>query len=96
MEQFGILFMTTTHPYLFRTTQFATELEAVDSKLAQQLTPSVIETIIRLIPDSWLVSDSPFSESNSHRTAYIEYLLTRLEFRHGFLEEAIRAQSLAL
>ena len=76
--------------------RFASELEVVDLKLAQQLTPSMIENIISLIPESWLVSDSPFTQSDLHRTAYIEYLLTRLESRRGFLEEAIRARSLAV
>ncbi len=76
--------------------RFATELEAVDSKMAQQLTPGVIASIVALIPETWLVENSPFSESEQHRSAYLEYLLNRLEQPRSFLEEAIRARTLDL
>jgi hypothetical protein len=76
--------------------KFATELEAIDSKMTEQLTAPVIEQIIDLIPDAWLVDNTPFNTSDHHRKAYIEYLLTRLEQPHIFLEEAIRARTLDL
>lgn len=62
--------------------------------MTEYLTPEIIESIVKLIPDAWLIKDSPFSRSDQHRDAYIEYLLSRLELRHVFLEEAIRARSL--
>lgn len=68
-------------------------LQAIDSKMTGQLTPAIIDQIIQLIPDAWLVESSPFSEITQHRAAYIEYLLNRLELPHTFLEEAIRARS---
>ncbi len=71
----------------------ASELQAVDSKMTERLTPDIINNIIQLIPDAWLV-ESPFSEKTQHREAYIEYLLKRLESPHIFVEEAIRARSL--
>lgn len=73
--------------------QLASSLSEVDSKIAAQVTPDLISSIVKLIPDTWLVEESPFNESNQHRDAYIEYLLTRLELRHIFLEEAIHARS---
>ncbi|MBD1844215.1 aminotransferase class I and II [Cyanobacteria bacterium FACHB-63] len=76
--------------------RFATELEAVDSKLSEQLTPQVIESLVNLIPESWLVENTPFSQPDEHRSAYIEYLYARLEQPRHFLEEAIRARPLAL
>ena len=74
--------------------RFASALETVDAKMTERLTPDIIERIVKLIPDAWLVTDSPFSESNQHRDAYGEYLLNRLELSHVFLEEAIHARSL--
>ena len=59
-----------------------------------RITPDIIDASCKLIPDAWLVGDSVFSESHQHRDAYMEYLLSRLEPPHGFLEEAIRARSL--
>jgi hypothetical protein len=74
--------------------RFANALETVDSKMTERLIPDLIERIVKLIPDTWLVADSPFRESNQHRDAYREYLLNRLERPHAFLEEAIHARSL--
>jgi len=74
--------------------RFASALPEVNSKMVECLTPDIIEGIVKLIPDAWLVEGSPFSRSDQHRDAYIEYLLSRLELRHVFLEEAIRARSI--
>lgn len=76
--------------------RFASHLQAVDASATAQLTPAIIADIVNQIPDTWLVEGSPFTESQPHRDAYIEYLLKRLEPPHGFLEEAIRARSLHL
>jgi hypothetical protein len=74
--------------------QFAGSLREVDSRMTGRVTPELINRIVQLIPDSWLVGDSVFNVSNQHREAYLEYLLSRLESPHVFLEEAIRARSL--
>ena len=74
--------------------QFASSLREVDSKMTGRVTPNIIDSIVRLIPDAWLVGDSTFGGSNQHRGAYTEYLLSRLVPPHVFLEEAIRARSL--
>ena len=74
--------------------QFASSLQEVDATMTGRVTPDIIDSIVKLIPDAWLVGDSPFGESNQHRDAYMEYLLSRLEPPHVFLEEAIRARSL--
>jgi hypothetical protein len=59
-----------------------------------RVTPDIIDNIVTLIPDAWLVGDAAFGESHQHRDAYKEYLLSRLEPPHAFLEEAVRARSL--
>jgi hypothetical protein len=74
--------------------QFASALQEVDAKMTARVTPGIIENIVNLIPDAWLVEDSSFGGHAQHRTAYLEYLLGRLEPPHGFLEEAVRARSL--
>ncbi len=74
--------------------QFASSLREVDANMTGRVTPGIIEGIVRLIPDAWLVGDSSFGGQTQHRDAYLEYLLSRLEPPHGFLEEAIRARSL--
>ncbi|MEK6409588.1 MAG: HipA family kinase [Acidobacteriota bacterium] len=76
-------------------------LRDIDSKMTERITPDIIGGIVELIPDAWLaaesqVSDSPFGGLAEHRDAYIEYLLSRLEPPHVFLEEAIRARSLSV
>ena len=73
---------------------FASNLQAVDSKMTQLLAPDIIERIAKQIPDAWLLGDSPFSGIDEHRDAYLNYLLDRLKSSHTFLEEAIRARSL--
>ena len=74
--------------------QFASVLYEVDAKMAGRVTPDIIDNIVTLIPDAWLVGDAAFDECHQHRDAYKEYLLSRLEPPHAFLEEAVRARSL--
>jgi hypothetical protein len=74
--------------------RFASALREVDAAMAGRVTPDIIDSIVTLIPDAWLVEKAPFDGSNQHRDAYREYLLSRLEPPRVFLEEAIRAQSL--
>jgi hypothetical protein len=74
--------------------EFASSLAEADSRMTGLITAGIIHSIVRLIPDAWLVVDSPFGDSSQHRGAYAEYLLRRLERPHAFLEEAIRARTL--
>ena len=57
---------------------FASDLQGVDLKMSEKLTPEIIDSIVKLIPDTWLV-ESPFSSNSEHRDAYVEYLTKRLE-----------------
>ena len=74
--------------------QFASSLRETGAKMTERVTLDVINRVVQLIPDAWMVGDFLFSESTQHREAYREYLLRRLELQHVFLEEAIRARSL--
>jgi hypothetical protein len=74
--------------------QFASALNEVDVAMTGRVTPDIIDRVVKLIPDAWLGGDSPFDGSTQQRDAYLEYLLSRLEPPHAFLEEAVRARSL--
>jgi HipA-like protein len=74
--------------------EFASCLAAADARMTELVTAEVINSAVELIPDAWLIGDSPFGGSVQHRGAYAQYLLSRLERPHTFLEEAIRARAL--
>lgn len=71
----------------------ADRIPAVDPTLRSQLTPEVIQRIVANIPDEWLVRNTPFETPHSHRQAYVDYLLTRLDAADGFVQEAVNARS---
>lgn len=73
--------------------RFADSLEETDATMAARITADWIDRVVKLIPDDWLVSDSPFDEAERHRAAYVEFLLGRLQAPRAFAEEAIRARS---
>jgi HipA-like protein len=73
---------------------FASALAEVDGAMAARLAPEVLAGIVALVPDLWLAGgDSPFSNPEEHRQAYVEYLTRRLAAPRAFVEEAIRARS---
>ena len=73
--------------------KFATALEAADDAMMSKITEAEIRRIVELVPDDWMLGNSPFSSVAENRQAYIEYLLRRLEAPRNFVEEAIRARS---
>ncbi|MBD2021553.1 aminotransferase class I and II, partial [Leptolyngbya sp. FACHB-36] len=73
--------------------EFTSDLSTVDLTMSDRLTSDTIDRIVKLIPEAWLVEGSPFTDSNQHRDAYVEYLLSRLAAPRNFLQEAIRARS---
>lgn len=73
---------------------FADSLRESDSKLSARLTPALITDIVGMVPDAWLSGASPFRSREEWRSAYIQYLVRRVNEPHLFLEEAIRARSL--
>jgi len=74
----------------------ANSLREIHPKMLGRITPEVIERVVELIPDSWLVNDTSLGGSQQQRNVYTEYLVRRLEPPSSFLEEAIRARSLHL
>ena len=72
----------------------ATELELVDNEFKTILTSDRIQQVVSLIPDDWLVADSPFSSAADHRAAYTRFLELRIASSPIFINEAKNAQSL--
>ena len=71
---------------------FATKLEEADQWMARKITPEAIAAVVALLPDAWMGSDAPGGAARSPQV-YTQYLMSRLESRQAFLEEAIRARS---
>ena len=71
----------------------ASALEEADRLMKERLTSEVIQQIIDLIPESWLIPDPFFTDPAAHREAYQAYLLDRLANSHNFVEEALHART---
>ncbi len=72
---------------------FALEMEEADARLGARVTAEVIESVVALIPESWLGIDAAFGTAADNRQAYSRYLQSRLTQPHAFVQEAIRARS---
>lgn len=75
---------------------FATSLEEADAKLSAKVTPGLIREILELIPDEWLNLEKGFASAREQRTAYSDYLLSRLADPRAFVKEAVDARSLSV
>jgi hypothetical protein len=68
-------------------------LREADADLSARVTPALVESLVALVPDAWLVEGSPFADAREHRAAYAEYLASRLAPPRDFLEEALDARA---
>jgi hypothetical protein len=68
-------------------------LPAADADYSQKLTPEIITNIVALVPDEWLVTDSPFTTAEEHRQAYVWFLTTRIAHSATFVKAAIDARA---
>jgi hypothetical protein len=73
--------------------RFASALDEADATLRTRLTPDVIRQVVDLIPDRWLAGEPSFASNAEHRQAYADFLLSRLEASHVFVEEAQNAHN---
>jgi hypothetical protein len=72
---------------------FASELAAVDARMAASLSPERLADIVQLIPDAWLHDEPTFASKAAHRAAYLHYLTRRLSAPRAFAMEALRARA---
>ena len=70
----------------------ATELELVDAAFKPLLTDGFISSVVNLLPDEWLVTDSPFETAAQHREAYKVYLTSRIANSGIFVKKAPHAK----
>lgn len=63
-------------------------LDVVNAEFSKRLADGVIPAVVSLIPDDWLLRDSPFDSADEHRQAYISYLQARLSASEIFVKGA--------
>ncbi|HZX74660.1 MAG TPA: aminotransferase class I and II, partial [Cyclobacteriaceae bacterium] len=71
----------------------ATQLSEVDAKFSSLLTKNVVQSIVSLIPDSWLQGETPFTSVEEHRQAYAQFIELRLLHSKIFVQEANDARA---
>ena len=71
---------------------FANAIEAADKAMTAVIAEAVIKEIVDLVPNEWMLGDSPFSTTAENRQAYVDYLTRRLQEPRHFVEEAMRAR----
>jgi hypothetical protein len=81
---------------------FASSIRAADERLAPRIDAALLTGLVSEIPEEWLADegvarhgDRLAGGADAQRQAYVTYLLTRLEARRAFVEEAERARSRA-
>ncbi|MEO6812434.1 MAG: HipA family kinase [Ginsengibacter sp.] len=74
----------------------ASELEKIDREFHELLTNDMIRSIVGLIPDNWLMIDSPFTSSKQHREAYAQFLIDRFAHSGIFVKEAKNAREILI
>lgn len=70
----------------------ASELDMADKEFHAILNEEILHTIVTLIPDEWLLKDSPFDSVSDHRKAYEQFLKQRLAHSKHFVKEAQHAR----
>jgi hypothetical protein len=70
----------------------ASRLDEANEQLAPLITRETVRNILAAVPDGWLMAEeSPFATVAEHRSAYEDYLFSRLAASSIFVEEAARA-----
>lgn len=76
--------------------KFATQLREADSVFKKCMNQSLFENILTLVPNEWLIRESPFADPSEHRKAYLEFLSSRLTVSENFVKEAENARAALL
>lgn len=66
----------------------ASMLEEVNAEFRKRLGEGIIPAVVSLIPNDWLLKDSPFNSADEHRQAYVSYLQARLSASEIFVKGA--------
>lgn len=68
---------------------YADKLTEADEWFRQRFSTNLIREIVALVPDDWLLADTPFETPEANRDAYTEFLTTRLEHSAIFVKHAM-------
>lgn len=71
---------------------YATSIDEASERLAPRVTEALVSDLVDALPDAWLPPDPVTGDAAGQRAAYVRYVLTRLEARAVFTEEAERAR----
>lgn len=71
----------------------ATKLDAVDLEFRQRLIPERIESIVSLVPDTWLTSEAATESASQQRAVYARFLANRLASSELFVNAAKEARN---
>ncbi|MET1055708.1 MAG: HipA family kinase [Pedobacter sp.] len=72
---------------------WATELEQVDEEFRVLLPKELLQNIVALVPEEWLLADAAFESAAAHRAAYVEFLEIRIAHSEIFVKEAQHART---
>lgn len=68
---------------------YASELQQAQQWFMQKVTPEFIDDLVAIIPDDWLITDTPFDSVDTNRNAYSQFLIERLKHSDIFTQHAI-------
>ncbi len=71
---------------------YAADLKIVTEEFSQKLSPEVINGIVSLIPDEWLLNDPDRVSAEEARDVYRRFLNNRIEHAEIFVKEAENAR----
>lgn len=71
---------------------YASELDEVDAHFKTILSPQLIQRIVALVPDEWLVDESTTMSPQERRQVYAQFLETRVAASELFVKEAQNAR----
>lgn len=66
----------------------ASQMSEVNDLFKSKLNKKLFEDIVSLIPDKWLNLDKAFESTADNRKAYIDFLVSRLNYSDEFVKEA--------
>ncbi|HVY73728.1 MAG TPA: HipA family kinase [Puia sp.] len=72
---------------------WASELERVDKLFRPILKPDLIEAIVSLIPEDWLLAAPQENNLAQHRKVYTDFLNSRIAHAEIFVNEAVHART---
>jgi hypothetical protein len=75
---------------------FAGTIPEADGALAPRLTSEVLREVVDLVPAEWLSDERGFAHAAAVRTAYVEFLRSRLEEPRGWVENLEEARGQAV